>query len=395
MNCVHRWGLQSCKRGSRQNHVRISTGQGAGSPASNQLHEKGLQLHRPHSHQSLTLPLPPAPLSPSPTPPPHTHTPATQAKKYDRALALLIRNAWWERLTALLRSLDKTADAAHLRAAAAALRKAGQYGAAKEALLRLEDVPGLLALAVEEEKWEDAFLLLHVHPEHKPAVYGPYATWLCARDRWVWWWAALVLLVGSARLHMCALVAWGGWCGYTKRGAACVAGMLCREANMECSQQTPAAQPTTPAFLFPPPLHIHTPANKPPYPWHGALLLSPLLFGLPPPFPRHRFQEARAAYQAAGQHQAARDLLQQLADVAVAQQRWEDAAYAHYQLALEALQVGWAGPGEVCVRGGEGREGRCGRDPACVCWCGVMQLVHALGMQGWATLGAWWCDRAP
>lgn len=211
--------------------------------ASHQLHDKGLQLHRWHTHQSLTLPLPPA-FVPLPHPL-HTNTHIqrlhcchTQAKKYDRALALLIRNAWWERLTALLRSLDKTADAAHLRAAAAALRKAGQYGAAKEALLRLEDVPGLLALAVEEEKWEDAFLLLHVHPEHKPAVYGPYATWLCARDRWVGGgvvgrcsggggggrWAALVLLVGSARLHMGALVQQGGWCGYKERFCMCMYG---------------------------------------------------------------------------------------------------------------------------------------------------------------------------
>ena len=98
-------------------------------------------------------------------------------------MALIVRHSWWERLLGLVRQLDKFTDKVHLRAAAQQLRRAGQYAGAKEALLKLEDVPGLLSLAVEEEKWEDAFLLLHAHPEHKPQVYLPYAQWLCARDR--------------------------------------------------------------------------------------------------------------------------------------------------------------------------------------------------------------------
>lgn len=43
-------------------------------------------------------------------------------------------------------------------------RRAGQYQAAKETLLKLEDTKGLIALNVEEQRWEDAFLLLHAHP---------------------------------------------------------------------------------------------------------------------------------------------------------------------------------------------------------------------------------------
>lgn len=48
-----------------------------------------------------------------------------QAKKYERAIALLVKHGWWERLLALMRSLDKAADVKHITAAVAAFRRAG------------------------------------------------------------------------------------------------------------------------------------------------------------------------------------------------------------------------------------------------------------------------------
>jgi hypothetical protein len=50
----------------------------------------------------------------------------TQARRYDRAIALLERHGWWDRLHEFMRSLDRTADANALRAAIAALRRAGK-----------------------------------------------------------------------------------------------------------------------------------------------------------------------------------------------------------------------------------------------------------------------------
>ncbi|WIA11467.1 hypothetical protein OEZ85_011583 [Tetradesmus obliquus] len=106
-----------------------------------------------------------------------------KAKKYERAIALLVKHGWWERLLALMRSLDKAADVKHITAAVAAFRRAGKSDAAKEGLLKLEDIPGLLALHVEELRWDDAFLLLAGHSQLKDQVYGPYAKWLLSQDR--------------------------------------------------------------------------------------------------------------------------------------------------------------------------------------------------------------------
>lgn len=62
---------------------------------------------------------------------------------------------------------------------------AGKYEAAKEGLLKLEDISGLLQLNVEELRWDDAFLLLAAHHQLKDQVYVPYAKWLLSKDRCV------------------------------------------------------------------------------------------------------------------------------------------------------------------------------------------------------------------
>lgn len=60
---------------------------------------------------------------------------------------------------------------------------AGRYDAAKEGLLKLGDIAGLLKLNVEEQRWDDAFLLLAAHSQLKDQVYLPYAKWLLSQDR--------------------------------------------------------------------------------------------------------------------------------------------------------------------------------------------------------------------
>jgi hypothetical protein len=48
-----------------------------------------------------------------------------QAGKYERAISLLLKHGWWERLLSLMRALDATKDAQPLKAAVAAFNQAG------------------------------------------------------------------------------------------------------------------------------------------------------------------------------------------------------------------------------------------------------------------------------
>jgi hypothetical protein len=55
-----------------------------------------------------------------------------------------------------------------------------------------------------------------------------------------------------------------------------------------------------------------------------------------------RFEEACAAYSAGGRPELGMALLQQLADTAVLQCRFADAAHGYYKLAMASLEVGGA-----------------------------------------------------
>lgn len=105
------------------------------------------------------------------------------AKKYEKAISIYAKTGWWDKLIGLVRHLDKS-EVKHLTTCAALLRKAGQLNFAKEAYLKLEDSGALLSIYVEDRRWEDAFLLLHGHPEYREQVYMPYAKWLEANDRY-------------------------------------------------------------------------------------------------------------------------------------------------------------------------------------------------------------------
>jgi intraflagellar transport protein 122 len=105
-----------------------------------------------------------------------------QAKKYDRAIAILAKHQWWDKLIGVVRQLDKT-DARCLGMCAGHFRRAPHFAYAKETLLKMDDTKGLITLYVEAEKWDDAFLLLHAHPECRQDVYLPYAKWLSNQDR--------------------------------------------------------------------------------------------------------------------------------------------------------------------------------------------------------------------
>ena len=81
---------------------------------------------------------------PLPTSPPHVknYDAAAEmyikAKKYDRAIAILARHAWWDKLISVVRALDKS-DSRCLGMCAGHFRKNGQYLFAKETLLKMDD----------------------------------------------------------------------------------------------------------------------------------------------------------------------------------------------------------------------------------------------------------------
>lgn len=50
-----------------------------------------------------------------------------QAGKYERAISLLVKHGWWDRLVSLMRTLDSAKDAQPLKAAVAAFKQSGVY----------------------------------------------------------------------------------------------------------------------------------------------------------------------------------------------------------------------------------------------------------------------------
>ncbi len=70
-------------------------------------------------------------------PPPHP-PPPPQAKKYDRAIAILAKHQWWDKLIGVVRQLDK-GDARCLGMCAQHFRRAQNFPYAKETLLKMDD----------------------------------------------------------------------------------------------------------------------------------------------------------------------------------------------------------------------------------------------------------------
>lgn len=60
-----------------------------------------------------------------------------QAGKYERAISLLVKHGWWDRLLSLMRQLDQVKEMQPLRAAVAAFRQAGMGAAALACTLLL------------------------------------------------------------------------------------------------------------------------------------------------------------------------------------------------------------------------------------------------------------------
>ena len=65
------------------------------------------------------------------------------------------------------------------------LRRAGQLTYAREMYRKVGDISSVVSLYVEAKEWKEAFDLAEKHPEHREAIYVPYAQWLAEFDRFV------------------------------------------------------------------------------------------------------------------------------------------------------------------------------------------------------------------
>ena len=106
-----------------------------------------------------------------------------QAKKYEKAIALISKSNWKEKLVEIMRVLDAKTDAKSLQQCAAHFSRWGDHQHAKEVYIKLGDHGSLMALHIEAEKWDDAFALARQHPQYGDKVYMPYARWLAENDR--------------------------------------------------------------------------------------------------------------------------------------------------------------------------------------------------------------------
>jgi len=104
------------------------------------------------------------------------------AGDYLKAIHILGEQNWHDKLIAVVRTLNNS-QSAELQACLRYFEKAKAHDYAKEVLLKLGDIQGLLQLNLEANKWNDALQLIETHPEYAPQVYLPYAQWLVENDR--------------------------------------------------------------------------------------------------------------------------------------------------------------------------------------------------------------------
>jgi len=104
------------------------------------------------------------------------------AADYMKAIAILGEQGWLDKLIGVARSLDGS-KVAELQACLGYFEKAKSHEHAKEVLLILGDIQGLLRLYLDAYKWDDALQLIETHPAYAPQVYQPYAQWLVDNDR--------------------------------------------------------------------------------------------------------------------------------------------------------------------------------------------------------------------
>ena len=101
-----------------------------------------------------------------------------------KAISILGEQKWLDKLAEVARGLSR-GQTAEMQACLKYFQKHKSHAHARELLLQLGDIAGLLALNLEHNMWDDALQLIAEHPAYAPQVYLPYAQWLAEQDRFV------------------------------------------------------------------------------------------------------------------------------------------------------------------------------------------------------------------
>jgi intraflagellar transport protein 122 len=105
------------------------------------------------------------------------------AGEYSKAIHIMGEHQWLDSLIEVCRVLDTKTGTRAIATCAQYFRKFKHHDYAKEAYLKVGDYSSLIRLHVELQKWNEAFELLHDHPEFTAEVYLPYAQYLCTVDQ--------------------------------------------------------------------------------------------------------------------------------------------------------------------------------------------------------------------
>lgn len=106
-----------------------------------------------------------------------------KCRHFEDAINCYGRKGILDSILNILKILDKGKHVNEIRLCAKYFKEMGNHTYAKQALLKLGDIKGLMALHIEFYQWEEALQQLKTHPQFADKVYLPYADWLAANDR--------------------------------------------------------------------------------------------------------------------------------------------------------------------------------------------------------------------
>ena len=101
-----------------------------------------------------------------------------------KAIDIMGEHGWVDMLMDVGRKLDK-AESEGIARVAHYLRQLGQLQYAREMYKKVGEIKAVVTLYVEAQEWQEAFGLAEKYPEHREAVYVPYAKWLAESDKFV------------------------------------------------------------------------------------------------------------------------------------------------------------------------------------------------------------------
>lgn len=104
------------------------------------------------------------------------------AGEHNKAIAIMSKNGWTDRLLEVCRGLNKVDHESIMRCAETFV-KFNRFDYAKEAYGKIGDYQQLLRLYVRMQQWDEAFSILSLHPTLSTEVYLPYAEYLALQDR--------------------------------------------------------------------------------------------------------------------------------------------------------------------------------------------------------------------